>query len=61
MCSRLKMTISVVVTLGALATGPALSQPAVKYPVKPVRMLGGAFGSPSDILARTVGVKLSEM
>jgi len=45
--------------LGSAAASYA--QPAQKYPVKPVRMLGGAFGSPSDILARTVGLKLSEM
>ena len=45
--------------LGSAAASYA--QPTQKYPVKPVRMLGGAFGSPSDILARTVGLKLSEM
>ncbi len=38
----------------------AHAQPTAKYPLKPVRMLGGAFGSPSDILARTIGPKLSE-
>ena len=47
----------------ALLVSPAAinAQPAQKYPVKPVRMLGGAFGSPSDILARTLGPKLSEL
>ena len=47
--------------LYAVLTTMALAQPAPKYPVKPVRMLGGAFGSPSDILARTLGPKLSEL
>lgn len=36
----------------------ATAQP---YPVKPVRMLGGAFGSPSDTLARTLGPRLAEL
>src|SRR6188472_1407085 len=44
-----------------LLSSAAYAQPAPKYPVKPVRMLGGAFGSPSDILARTLGPKLSEL
>ncbi len=44
-----------------LLQGAALAQPAPKYPVKPVRMLSGAFGSPSDILTRIVAPKLSEL
>jgi tripartite-type tricarboxylate transporter receptor subunit TctC len=46
---------------GAVLTTAAYAQSAAKYPVKPVRMLSGAFGSPSDIAARTLGPKLSEM
>jgi len=45
----------------AAVIGAAQAQPAPKYPVKPVRMLSGAFGSPSDILTRTIAPKLSEM
>ena len=58
---RLTLTLSVAAAVLACAAGPAWSQPTAKYPVKPVRMLGGAFGSPSDILARTLGPKLSEL
>ena len=60
---RLRLTLTAFVTaaLLAISAGPTWSQPAAKYPVKPVRMLGGAFGSPSDILARTLGPKLSEI
>lgn len=46
---------------GAVLTTAAHAQSAEKYPVKPVRMLSGAFGSPSDIAARTLGPKLSDM
>ncbi|HTD90899.1 MAG TPA: tripartite tricarboxylate transporter substrate-binding protein [Burkholderiales bacterium] len=49
------------VSLMILLSSPLLAQPAAKYPLKPVRMLSGAFGSPSDILARTIGPKLSEL
>ena len=35
--------------------GTAQAQPAPKYPVKPVRMLSGAFGGPADNLARIIG------
>ena len=56
---KLRETLLAVALLGVPASAHA--QPAQKYPVKPVRMLGGAFGSPSDILARTLGPKLSEV
>ncbi len=44
----------------ALATMPVGAQQKSGYPVKPVRMLSGAFGSPSDILARLLAPKMSE-
>jgi tripartite-type tricarboxylate transporter receptor subunit TctC len=37
------------------------AQPAQKYPVKPVRMLSGAFGGPADNLARIIGPRLAEL
>ena len=40
------------------ATWAAQSGPA--FPAKPVRLVAGAFGSPSDMLARTLQPKLSE-
>jgi tripartite-type tricarboxylate transporter receptor subunit TctC len=45
--------------LGFLAT-PGLAQKKQNYPTKPIRMLSGAFGSPSDILARNIAPKMSE-
>ncbi len=56
-----KPVISMFVAVAVLTTGTVLAQPAQKYPVKPVRLLAGAFGSPSDMLARTIGTKLSEV
>ena len=64
--------IKLIAVIWAVAAGPgtvgvAQAQPASrsqsvpKYPVKPVRMLGGAFGSPSDILARTLGPRLADL
>ncbi len=52
---------AVALLASAVLSVAAHAQPAPKYPVKPVRMLSGAFGSPSDILARTLGPKLSEL
>ncbi len=45
----------------SFATTASHAQPAAKYPSKPVRMLSGAFGSPSDILSRTIGPRLADM
>ena len=54
--------LRIAVLAGAnLVQGAAFAQPVPRYPVKPVRMLGGAFGSPSDILARIIAPKLSEL
>ena len=36
------------------------AQAKTTFPSKPVRLVSGAFGSPSDMLARTLGPKLSE-
>lgn len=51
-------------SLAALAIGalpvPAAAQQKLDYPSRPVRMMAGAFGSPSDMLARTLSQKLSE-
>jgi tripartite-type tricarboxylate transporter receptor subunit TctC len=47
----------------ACASANVAAQPAtaaIKFPVKPIRMLAGAFGSPSDFLARLIGGKLAE-
>lgn len=52
-----------VVLMCACAVVAAQPKPpaAAKYPVKPVRMLSGAFGGPADNLARIIGPKLSDM
>lgn len=42
----------------AFATAWAAQSPA--FPTKPVRLVAGAFGSPSDMLARTLQPKLAE-
>ena len=48
--------------IGAAATTvDAQPAPGAKYPVKPVRMLSGAFGSPSDILTRIITPRLADM
>lgn len=57
-----RIVASLAVVIGTLwITAAALAQAPQKYPVKPVRMLSGAFGSPSDILSRTLGPRLAEM
>ena len=48
----------IVLILAIGLAGSAFAQ--AQYPSRPVRMLSGAFGSPSDILARTLGPKMSE-
>jgi tripartite-type tricarboxylate transporter receptor subunit TctC len=55
------LTIAVAFVWGAgLTVAPGLAQNKSTYPAKPIRMLAGAFGSPSDILARTIAPKMSE-
>lgn len=49
------------VASGTAAQPKAPTAPAVKYPVKPVRLLSGAYGSPTDTIARIIGPKLSDM
>ena len=61
MRATVRTVIPGAVTLALFASAPLFAQPTQKYPVKPVRMLSGAFGSPSDILTRTIAPKLSEM
>lgn len=64
---QLKRWTGVSLLAGAVLAMPVLAQqaaPAKKapnYPTKPVRMLSGAFGSPSDQLTRLIGPKLAEM
>lgn len=43
----------------AVTLSPAHAQ-AQNFPTKPVRLVAGAFGSPSDMLARILGPKMSE-
>lgn len=52
---------TVAIAAAGFIAASALAQPAPKYPVKPVRMLSGAFGSPSDNIARLIGPKLAEL
>lgn len=46
----------------AAAAAPVLAQRqgSAAYPVRPIRMISGAYGSPSDTLARTIAPKMSE-
>jgi tripartite-type tricarboxylate transporter receptor subunit TctC len=54
--------IVAMVTCWTAATTTAwAAQSAPAFPTKPVRLVAGAFGSPSDMLARTLQPKLSEM
>ncbi|MBM3343237.1 MAG: tripartite tricarboxylate transporter substrate binding protein [Betaproteobacteria bacterium] len=52
---------AVAATLAAALSMPAQPVHAQKYPVKPVRMLSGAFGGPADNMARLIGPKLADM
>jgi len=45
----------------ALSTTQGIAQTKQAYPTKPVRLISGAFASPSDMLARTLGPRLSEI
>ncbi len=56
---RRTLRIAVVAVLAA-AVVPGYAQVRPGYPHKPVRIVAGAQGSPSDILARTLGPKMSE-
>ena len=44
----------------AAAAYPAHSQTRQDYPVRPVRLVSGVPGSPSDILARTIQPKMAD-
>lgn len=44
----------------SLVAVPAAAQKKFDYPNRAVRMLAGAFGSPSDMLARTLAPKMAE-
>lgn len=58
--SRL-LTLAMVIAAGIAATAaPAFAQTRQSFPTKPIRLVAGAFGSPSDMLARTLAPKLSE-
>jgi tripartite-type tricarboxylate transporter receptor subunit TctC len=50
---------ALITTVVATST-PGFAQTQQNFPSKPVRVVAGAYGSPSDILARTLGPKLSE-
>ena len=60
------MRIPQVLATVAIAAGIAFTTPCTlaqtkqSFPAKPVRLVAGAFGSPSDMLARTLAPKLSE-
>ena len=55
------LALGIVIAAGIAATvTPGFAQTGQNFPSKPVRMLTGAYGSPSDILARTLGPKMSE-
>ena len=55
------MPILAFVVAAVLVSGSVRAQTSQPFPTKPVRLVAGAFGSPSDMLARTLGPKLSEM
>lgn len=48
----------------ALACGmlaaPVLAQPEPKWPTKPIRVIAGVFGSPTDTIARQLGRRMAE-
>ena len=54
------MLIVVLAGVLSLVVDPLRAQTRQPFPEKPVRLVAGAFGSPSDMLARTLGPKLSE-
>jgi tripartite-type tricarboxylate transporter receptor subunit TctC len=56
---RIGWMVALAIGWGATTIGPAAAQRAV-YPAKPIRMVAGAYGSPSDILARTIAPRMSE-
>jgi tripartite-type tricarboxylate transporter receptor subunit TctC len=55
-----RSTIAAFTACAALSAVPLAAQTRQPFPTKPVRLVAGAFGSPSDQLARTLGPKLSE-
>jgi tripartite-type tricarboxylate transporter receptor subunit TctC len=58
--SRVVVILAFVIA-AVLGNGSASAQTAQPFPSKPVRLVAGAFGGPSDMLARTLAPKLSEM
>jgi tripartite-type tricarboxylate transporter receptor subunit TctC len=57
---RIRFHLALLVAALALAAVPVHAQNRTNFPTKPVRLVSGAPGSPSDMLARTLGPKLSE-
>lgn len=53
--------VAVVACWTAWATMAWAAQAGANFPVRPVRLVAGAFGSPSDMLARTLQPKLAEL
>ncbi|MGZ9079724.1 MAG: Bug family tripartite tricarboxylate transporter substrate binding protein [Burkholderiales bacterium] len=55
------MIVFAFAAVASLVAAPAPAQNRQSFPTKPVRFVAGAFGSPSDMLARTLAPKLSDM
>ena len=55
------LMLGIAIAAGIAATvTPGHAQTGQNFPGKPVRVVAGAYGSPSDILARVLGPKMSE-
>jgi len=57
--SRILSALLIAAGIAATAA-PGFAQTRQSFPTKPVRLVAGAFGSPSDMLARTLSPKMSE-
>jgi len=61
MYASFRAGFAAVVAVGiAVITMPAPAQPVPKYPTKPIRLVTASAASQTDIVARTIGPKLSE-
>jgi tripartite-type tricarboxylate transporter receptor subunit TctC len=50
-----QLGIAVLALTSLLTSGLAHAQAKQDYPLRPVRIIAGVFGSPSDMLARAIG------